>query len=66
MKEVLEKLINKKVRFTCVFGNSEPIFYNGIIVDINDSSVSIIDKFNNLVVLSLDSIKKVEVIKNEG
>lgn len=61
MKEELSKLINKKVRLTCIFGK-EPIFYTGVIISVNDNNVMILDKFQKRVIISLDSIKKVEEI----
>jgi len=59
----LKTLIGKKLYITCSF-NGKTVFYTGIIVKLNDSSVLILDKFNNEVLINLGSILKVEVFSN--
>jgi ribosome maturation factor RimP len=63
-REELTQFLGKKVKITSVFGNnSEPIFYSGILKQVGEESVTIIDKFNMVVAISLDSIKKMEEIE---
>jgi ribosome maturation factor RimP len=59
--EELKSFIGKKVKVTCIFGR-ELIFYHGILKSANDSSINLIDKYSKDVLISLDSIKKVEEI----
>jgi ribosome maturation factor RimP len=57
----LKNFVGKKVKITCVFG-SEPIFYHGILKSVNETSITILDKFSKDVIISLDTVKKVEEI----
>lgn len=61
MKEILQKMKGKKVRLTCLFSD-KLIFYNGFVEDVGDNYVLLRDKFNCSVVISLDVVKKVELI----
>lgn len=63
MKERLKELEGRKVRITCVFGNSEPIFYSGIIKEVGEDFIVLLDKFKNDVLISTDSIKKIEKVE---
>lgn len=62
MNEKLKELEGKKVKITCVFGNSEPIFYSGIVKEVGESFITLFDKFGNDVIISTDSIKKIEKV----
>jgi ferredoxin-fold anticodon binding domain-containing protein len=63
MKERLIKLIGKKIALTCVFGNSEPIFYTGVVKEVKEDFLVILDKFGKNVAISFDSIKKLEELE---
>jgi len=60
---LLKKFKNKRIKITCIFGNSPPIFYTGILKNITDSTIEILDIKNNSVVISLDTVKKIEEVK---
>ncbi|MEM5866299.1 MAG: hypothetical protein QXG39_00065 [Candidatus Aenigmatarchaeota archaeon] len=68
MKDELIKLMNenKRVRLTCIFGKSEPIFYTCRIKRVGEDFIVIEDKYGNEVVLDLDTIAKVEVEKDDN
>jgi len=59
-REEVELFLNKRVRIIADFGNNNPVFYTGNIKTVNDSSLILLDKFDSLVSISLDSIKKME------
>ncbi len=58
-KEEFEGMEGRRISIICIFGN-EPIFYSGTIRKVNESSLLILDKFQKEVLISLDSIKKVD------
>jgi hypothetical protein len=63
-EEEIEQFIDKKkVHLTTVYGNSknsEPIYYECRIVSVNDSTTTIRDKFDKLVIISNSAIIKVQ------
>jgi ribosome maturation factor RimP len=64
MEEELKKLIGKKVKVVCLYPDSQIIFYTGIIQEVRDNTLVLIDKFNNTVLINLDIIKEVSTVNN--
>jgi hypothetical protein len=63
-KEDVLPFLNKKVHLVTLFGdNPNPIFFMGLVLKVNEDSVVMRDKFNLLVTVSIDSIKKIEEIE---
>lgn len=62
----LEFFLNRTVKLNCQIlnQNSEPInlFYNGIVVAVNDKTLHLRDKFDKLVVLNIESITTIQEI----
>lgn len=62
MREDVEQFLEKKVKITCqIEDRSENVAlnYTGLVLEINEESLHLRDKFDKLVVLSLDSIKNI-------
>ena len=64
MNEALKKLIGKKVKVVCLYPNSQLIFYTGIIQEVKDNTLVLLDKFNNIVLINIDVIKEVSTISD--
>jgi len=64
VNEVLKKLIGKKVKVVCLYPNSQLIFYTGIIQEVKDNTLVLLDKFNNIVLINIDVIKEVSTISD--
>ena len=64
-KEDIKIFKDLVVRLTCHFGNSQPIFYTGRILKIGTKCLLLEDKFGRKVMISYDSIKKIEEVKDE-
>ena len=58
--EELEVYLGKRIKLTCEFETGKIIFYTGMIMNIWDSSVQILDKFDKRVTIDFDNIRKVE------
>ncbi len=65
-KSILESLKGKRVRISCIFGNSsQQITYVGIIKELTDSAMVFDDRFDGNIVLDLSVVKEAkEVHKN--
>lgn len=61
-KEDFTTFLNRRIKLTCVFGSGSPIFFTGSIIKVGEESLEFLDKFNKPVLISLDDIKKVEVV----
>ena len=64
-KEDLEGLTEKRIQLTCIFGNSEPIFYTGFIKFLREDTLEFEDKFFKRIIISLENIRKVEIIEGD-
>ncbi|AJF63103.1 MAG: hypothetical protein QT11_C0001G0978 [archaeon GW2011_AR20] len=64
MKEIANELKNKKCRFVLSVGN-QTIFYHGLILEVNENSVKILDKFGKVVYLNLNSISEIQEVQQK-
>ena len=61
-----EKLIGKKIKIVCSFGNEKnAIFYEGYIIEYDSVSkvITLKDRFSKTVFLDSDSVKQVVVVE---
>ena len=64
MREALSRLVGKKLNFVVDVGPGiKPRFYTGVLLRVKDGYVEIEDKFGSLVVFSIKSIRKIEVVR---
>jgi ribosome maturation factor RimP len=62
VNEELKQLVGKRVKVVCLYPNSQLIFYTGIIQEVRDNTLVLLDKFNNIVLINIDVIKEVSTL----
>jgi len=61
----VERFLKKKVKLTCQMDDrSEPVslYYTGVVLEVNEESLHMRDKFDKFVVVSLETIKNIQEV----